>query len=97
MLGGHRRSGPRWSAPGEGRRSSGAIAANKPPEPVCGCTHHLAEHDGRGRCHERVEVPTSWDENKKPLRYEAGQCNCRQCVGPQPLAQVFAEELTDRM
>lgn len=32
-------------------------AANRPPEPVCGCTHHLAKHDKRGKCHERVEVP----------------------------------------
>ncbi|MFJ8198932.1 hypothetical protein [Streptomyces sp. NPDC096152] len=71
-------------------------AAHKPPEPVCGCTHHLAKHDKTGRCHERVEVPTAWDENKKPLRFEAGECNCRQYVGPQPLSQVYAEELTDR-
>ncbi|MET8057945.1 hypothetical protein ACWECC_34765 [Streptomyces microflavus] len=71
-------------------------AAHKSPEPVCGCTHHLAKHDKRGRCHEQVEVPTAWDENKKPLRYEAGQCNCQQYVGPQPLSQVYAEELTDR-
>lgn len=70
-------------------------AANKPPEPVCGCTHHLAKHDKQGRCHERVEVPTAWDEHKKPLRYEAGECNCQQYVGPQPLSQVFAEDLTD--
>lgn len=47
--------------------------ANKPPEPVCGCTHHLSEHDKQGRCHEQVEMATAWDENRKPLRYEAGR------------------------
>lgn len=72
-------------------------AANKPPEPICGCAHHLAKHDKSGRCHERVEVATAWDENKKPTHYEAGQCNCQQYVGPQPLSQVYAEELTDRI
>ncbi|MFE2508095.1 hypothetical protein ACFXC9_06430 [Streptomyces naganishii] len=70
-------------------------AAHRPPEPVCGCTHHLSKHDKSGRCHERVEVPTAWDENKKPLRFEPGQCNCQQYVGPQPLSQVYADELTD--
>ncbi|MGW2177345.1 hypothetical protein ACWCXX_04470 [Streptomyces sp. NPDC001732] len=70
-------------------------AADKPPEPVCGCTHHLARHDKQGRCHERVEVPTAWDERKKPVRFEAGQRNCRQYAGPQPLSQVYAEDLTD--
>ncbi|MEU6481692.1 hypothetical protein ABZ858_33405 [Streptomyces sp. NPDC047017] len=70
-------------------------AAHRPPEPVCGCTHHLAKHDRSGHCHERVEVPTAWDENKQPVRYEPGRCNCQQYVGPQPLSQVYAEELTD--
>jgi hypothetical protein len=70
-------------------------AANKAPEPVCGCTHHLAKHDKQGKCHERVEVPVAWDENKKPLRFESAQCNCQQYVGPQPLSQVYADELTD--
>jgi hypothetical protein len=70
-------------------------AANKPPEPVCGCTHHLAKHDKRGRCHETVEVPTAWDADRKPVSYQPGQCNCQQYVGPQPLSQVYADELTD--
>ncbi|WP_206506441.1 hypothetical protein [Streptomyces chrestomyceticus] len=71
-------------------------AAQRPPEAVCGCTHHLAKHDKQGRCHEAVQVPTAWDAEKKPVAYEPGQCTCQQYVGPQPLSQVFAEELTDR-
>ncbi|MFJ4919935.1 hypothetical protein [Streptomyces sp. NPDC088725] len=67
----------------------------KSPEPVCGCSHHLAKHDRKGKCHEDVEAATEWDENKKPLRYERRQCNCQQYVGPQPLSQIYADELTD--
>lgn len=69
--------------------------SHKPPEPVCGCTHHLAKHDKLGKCHENVEVATAWDENKKPKRYELAQCNCQQYVGPQPLSQIYADDITD--
>ncbi|WP_189308117.1 hypothetical protein [Streptomyces albospinus] len=70
-------------------------AAQKPPEPVCGCTHHLAKHDKKGTCHELVQVPVAWDADHRPVQYEAGQCTCQQYVGPQPLSQVYAEDLTD--
>lgn len=69
--------------------------SRKPPEPVCGCSHHLAKHDKQGKCHENVEVATAWDENKKPKRYELAQCNCQQYVGPQPLSQIYADDITD--
>ncbi|SCE39490.1 hypothetical protein GA0115240_15683 [Streptomyces sp. DvalAA-14] len=70
-------------------------AAGRPPEPVCGCTHHLAKHDKQGKCHEVVEVPTAWDADRKPVSFEPGTCNCQQYVGPQPLARVYAEEISD--
>jgi hypothetical protein len=70
-------------------------AAARPPEPICGCTHHLAKHDKQGKCHEVVEVPTAWDADRKPVRFEPGTCNCQQYVGPQPLSSVYAEEITD--
>ncbi|MEW1721141.1 hypothetical protein [Streptomyces sp. NPDC093109] len=69
--------------------------AHKQPEPVCGCSHHLAKHDRKGKCHEDMETAVEWDEEKKPLRYERRQCNCQQYVGPQPLSTVYADELTD--
>lgn len=69
--------------------------SHKTPDPVCGCSHHLAKHDKTGKCHEDVEVPTEWDENKKPLRYTMKQCNCQQYIGPQPLSTIYADELTD--
>ncbi|MGK4581094.1 hypothetical protein [Kitasatospora sp. HPMI-4] len=70
-------------------------AANRPPEPVCGCTHHLAKHDRAGRCHEEAETPVAWDGDRRPLRYEARPCNCQQYVGPEPLGTVFAAQLVD--
>ncbi|WP_354643744.1 hypothetical protein [Kitasatospora camelliae] len=77
------------------RRQLALDAANRPPEPVCGCTHHLAKHDKQGKCHEVVEAPTAWDADRKPLRYEARPCNCQQYVGPEPLGTVFAQEIVD--
>ncbi|MGW5118545.1 hypothetical protein ACWEQ8_24370 [Streptomyces noursei] len=70
-------------------------AADRPPAPVCGCEHHLAKHDKQGTCHETVPTAVAWDADHAPVRYEARRCNCQQYVGPQPLSQVYAEELTD--
>ncbi|WP_306663113.1 hypothetical protein, partial [Streptomyces alkaliphilus] len=67
----------------------------RPPEPVCGCGHHLAMHDRDGHCHEVVRRPTGWDADREPLGYEPADCLCRQYVGPQPLSRIFAEDLTD--
>jgi hypothetical protein len=73
-----------------------AIAeSHKPPDAVCGCSHHLAKHDKAGKCHEDVQVPTEWDEEKKPVHFELRQCNCQQYIGPQPLSKIYADELTE--
>ncbi|GAB7185029.1 hypothetical protein ATKI12_4860 [Kitasatospora sp. Ki12] len=77
------------------RKHAALEAANRPPEPICGCTHHLAKHDKQGRCHEVVEAPTAWDADRRPLQYEARPCNCQQYIGPEPLGTVFAQELVD--
>ena len=79
----------------EDRRQRALEAAGRPPEPVCGCTHHLAKHDKQGKCHEVVEAPVAWDEDKKPVRYEPRPCNCQQYIGPEPLATLYAQDLTD--
>lgn len=89
----HKRQMERLQAAQAERRE--IAAAGRPPEPVCGCTHHLAKHDKQGKCHEAVEVPTAWDADRKPTQYEAGTCNCQQYVGPQPLTRVYAEEIAD--
>lgn len=89
----HKRKMERLKAAQDERRA--IEAAGRPPEPVCGCTHHLAKHDRHGKCHETVEVPTGWDADRKPTRYEPGTCNCQQYVGPRPLSHVYAEEIAD--
>lgn len=79
-----------------GRSGRLALAeANRPPEAVCGCTHHLAMHDRQqGRCHEETRAAVEWDTDRRPVRFELRPCNCHQYVGPEPLATVFAPELT---
>ncbi|MFC1417665.1 hypothetical protein [Streptacidiphilus cavernicola] len=77
------------------KRQRSLAAANRPPEPVCGCTHHLAKHDRAGKCHEVVEAPTAWDSERKPTEYAARPCTCQQYVGPEPLGTVFAQEIVD--
>ncbi|MEU1623761.1 hypothetical protein ABZ746_00070 [Streptomyces sp. NPDC020096] len=89
----HKRKLERLAA--EERKQQALSAASKPPEPVCGCTHHLAKHDKQGKCHEIVEAPTAWDADKKPVNYEPRPCNCQQYIGPQPLATVYAEDIVD--
>lgn len=89
----HERKMEKIAARREDRRA--LEAAGRPPEPVCGCTHHLAKHDKQGKCHEIVEVPTGWDADRKPVQYRPGTCNCQQYVGPQPLSTVYAEEIAD--
>ena len=79
----------------EDERRRALEAAGRPPEPVCGCTHHLARHDKQGKCHATVEAATAWDEERRPLRYEERTCDCQQYVGPQPLTTLYAQDLTD--
>lgn len=69
-------------------------AANRPPEPICGCTHHLSQHALSGKCHEMMRFPTAWDAKKKPVSYEERQCNCQRYIGPEPLgAVIYAPEV----
>ncbi|NEC15490.1 hypothetical protein G3I34_25120 [Streptomyces sp. SID8014] len=80
----------------ETERQRALDAASRPPEPICGCTHHLAKHDKQGTCHERVEAPVEWDADRKPVKFEERPCNCQRYVGPEPLGTVYAPEITDR-
>ena len=89
----HERTMERAAA--EDARRKELAAAGRPPEPVCGCGHHLAKHDKQGKCHEPVEAAVEWDEERRPLRYEARPCDCQQYVGPQPLTTLYAQDLTD--
>jgi hypothetical protein len=61
----------------------------KDKRPVCGCLHHLSYHDKK----------TSQCNGYEPGVVQAGtklkvQCRCRQYVGPEPLANIYAPEIT---
>nr|WP_203607265.1 hypothetical protein [Streptomyces sp. SID11385] len=89
----HRRRLELAEAKARGERAR--VDAARPPEPVCGCGHHLATHDTQGHCHESVRAAVAWDAENKPERYEARNCPCQRYVGPEPLNLTFAQELTD--
>lgn len=77
--------------PGEGSFCTSASPRRHPRPDV----RPPAKHHKKGKCHERVEVAVAWDADHKPVQYEAGQCTCQQYIGPQPLSQIYAEDLTD--
>lgn len=86
------------------RRRRPAIEA-APVQPVCGCTHEWAYHDGQaGKCHGTVKVTVKEGEPilDKGRRYIVGhsgavyewhECPCRRYSGPEPLPQFYAPEL----
>lgn len=86
----HQRKMDRLDA--ENRRRLELEAANRPPEPICGCTHHLAQHGADG-CHEMVRTATVWDAKRKPVSYEIRRCTCQQYIGPEPLGTIYAPEI----
>ncbi|NJQ15433.1 hypothetical protein [Streptomyces bohaiensis] len=80
------------------------------PDPVCGCTHHLACHDPKeGRCYAMVKTKQT-EQPKQPKLgarpqaegkgeaassiAEPRQCPCRRYAGPEPLATLYAPEIT---
>jgi hypothetical protein len=54
----------------------------KPPDPICGCTHHYSYHDPENglKCNVGIFV------NGKPR----GACACVRYTGPEPLPLYFA-------
>jgi hypothetical protein len=65
-------------------------AAPKAPEPVCGCKHHHSFHGKTGECHALMYVPGTMSRSSHHTA-----CTCRQYSGPVPLAEVYAQEITD--
>lgn len=65
------------------------------PDPVCGCRHHLAYHDPKeGRCYAVVKGKRSRDGEADAAAAAPLQCPCRRYAGPEPLATLYAPELT---
>ncbi|WP_405861342.1 hypothetical protein OG361_38930 [Streptomyces sp. NBC_00090] len=74
------------------QRSKARERALAGPEPVCGCGHHLAYHDARdGLCY--ASVKPRGDSLEKTDGQER-RCSCRRYAGPEPLATLYAPELT---
>jgi hypothetical protein len=73
-----------------------ALRQPKVPEAICGCEHHLSMHDPKtGACHAQVETDEEiFTHDNRFLAYKVAQCPCRHYVGPQPLAMVYAPEIT---
>jgi hypothetical protein len=68
----------------------------KPPEivrgPICGCGHHRSLHDDKGKCHGGFS-----EIGHKPIasvKYSHLACKCKQYVGPEPLPEYYAPELS---
>jgi hypothetical protein len=70
----------------------------KPPQPVCGCTHHHGFHDPQtGECHGVVRgEPIEFDAYaaRNPVAWAQVQCSCRQYSGPVPIPEFYAPEIT---
>lgn len=86
---GRRRSGRR------GRVGPAALASGD-PQPICGCDHGLSFHDPETKaCHGKVQRPTKFDKVYGAVAYETVACTCRRYVGPVPLDEVFAPQITE--
>jgi hypothetical protein len=64
-----------------------------PPEPICGCHHHLALHDlAKKTCTGWTKHVTLY-ENGIERKWEFYPCKCKHYVGPEYLPQYVAPEL----
>ena len=69
------------------------VKASKPPELICGCSHHHSFHDPKtGECHGtlRRNLYGSSGVNLGPRDHP---CTCKQYSGPVPLPEYVAQEL----
>ena len=67
----------------------------KPPQPVCGCSHHHSFHDPKGgECRASVRgQPTHQDQWGNADGWERLPCACAVYSGPVPLPEVYAPEI----
>lgn len=64
-----------------------------PPRPICGCSHHLSIHKGRGKCNAAVQVDNFSNYGTRRGKKWAS-CACQHYVGPEPLPEYFAPEIS---
>lgn len=76
-----------------GKQQAAVPAAPKPVQPVCGCRHHFSFHDPKtGECHNYQEGVVERDV--KTGSTTMIQCKCRRYVGPEPLPDLYAPEIS---
>lgn len=79
---------------GNRRRPAPTPAVAAEPQPICGCRHHLSQHDPEtGQCHDTVKEVSHYGMYQN--LYQTVACHCRQYVGPEPLPTLIALDLTD--
>lgn len=54
------------------------------PQPICGCGHHRSFHTENGECHH-------WTPQGRVVER---MCGCQKYIGPEPLPQYYAPEIT---
>jgi hypothetical protein len=59
-------------------------------QPICGCEHHLSQHDSKGRCHAQVRQAKYWNLQGRPADFRYVNCTCQQYVGPQVMMDLIA-------
>ncbi len=74
-----------------GRRR--ATKPPRPPEPICGCTHHHSFHEPATGICRGVNRHTKYSNGGSNLGIHSFPCTCQQYSGPTPLPEFFATEI----
>lgn len=70
-------------------------AEEGPKGPVCGCTHGLQTHDRKtGECKAAVKKE-KFAKGGEKSGHQWMDCACQQYVGPQPLTEYYAPDITE--
>lgn len=64
------------------------------PSPICGCDHHLAFHDEKSGCQQKVKTTVAWryddfEDDPVETAWEMMTCPCVRYTGPQPVDSLY--------
>lgn len=61
------------------------------PEPICGCGHHRAMHDGggSGKCVKALGRRETFSADGRYIGLQPYHCSCQQYVGPEPISSMW--------
>lgn len=65
-----------------------------PPAAVCGCRHHASFHDPVTRACHATDRRMKYDEEGYNCGTHDFPCTCRKYTGPEPLPEVFMQEIS---